>query len=134
MSFADSQSANTFVLHRVLKGWLEGSATWDSQTDGISDDGLDAILGANDTIVPSVLDGYVEFDVTESLYAWLQGAPNNGWALLPTGGNGWRWDTSEAAALLDRPRLDVTYRVPEPAGLMTVAFLVGGMLARRRRV
>ena len=132
-SLTDSQSANTFALHRVLKGWQEPNATWDSQTDGISTDAVDSILAANDTVVPSVLDGYVEFDVTESLFAWLAGAPNNGWALVPTGGNGWRWDTSEAAALLDRPRLEVSYRVPEPSGVGMIAMAALGVALRRRR-
>jgi hypothetical protein len=131
----DSQSPNSFLLHRVLKGWQEPTATWDSQTDGIATDGADAILGANDTIVPSMLNGFVEFDVTESLYAWLAGAPNNGWALVPTGANGWRWDTSEALDLLDRPRLDVSYRmVPEPAGIAVLTMLAAGVTMRRRRV
>ena len=130
----DSQSANTFLLHRVLKGWTEPGATWDSQTDGISSDGADAILGANDSIIAVNRDEFLEFDVTESLYAWMAGAPNNGWALLPTGGNGWRWESSEALDLLDRPRLEVSYRmVPEPAGVMAIALLVGGMTMRRRR-
>jgi hypothetical protein len=132
-ALADSQSPNTIRLHRLLKGWTEPNATWDSQGDGIADDAVDAILAANDTAVPSVAGGFVSFDVTESLYAWLAGAPNNGWALLPGGNNGWRWDTSEAADIANRPTLNVTYRVvPEPAGALgfTIVTLV---VARRRR-
>ena len=128
----DSQSASTMSLHRLLKGWTEPNATWDSQGDGILTDAVDSLLAATDAVVPDVRDGYVTFDVTESLWAWAQGAPNEGWALLPGGTNGWRWDTSEALDPLDRPRLVVTYTVvPEPTALALLTIAAATSLRRR---
>jgi hypothetical protein len=128
----DSQSPNLMSLYRMLNGFTE-NGTWNSKVNGISADGLEAILGANDGVTPTVQDGYVTFDVTESLAAWAAGAPIEGWALLPGGNNGWQWDTSEAADLLDRPELRVTYRVvPEPASLGVLALGAMALLARRR--
>jgi hypothetical protein len=130
---ADSQSLNPIALHRLLKSWTEPNATWNSQGDGILDDAVDSLLAATDSLIPDVRDGYVTFDVTESLFAWSQGAANDGWALLPGGANGWRWDTSEAADLLNRPKLAVTYTVvPEPAILAPLAAAM--ILLGRRRV
>jgi hypothetical protein len=129
----DSQSPNVISLYRMLNGFTE-NGTWNTKVNGISADGLEAILGANDGVAPSVRDGYVTFDVTESLAAWAVGAPNEGWALLPGGNNGWQWDTSEALDLLDRPMLNVTYRmVPEPASVGVLACAAMLMLRRRCR-
>ena len=82
-------------------------------------------------LVPSVQDGYITFDVTESLAAFAAGAPNNGWVLVASGNDGWRWDTSEADHRRRPPAAQVTYRVvPEPASL---AFACGaGAFARCR--
>jgi hypothetical protein len=130
----DSQSPNTISLYRVLKPWtLNG--TWNSQGDGINADAVDAILAANDTIVPDVQGEFMTFDVTESLAAWMAGAPNYGWALLPGGGNGWNWDTSDAAIVSNRPMLNVSYTmVPEPACGFAALAAAAALLARRRRL
>ena len=128
----DSQSADQMLLYRMLNPWTE-NGTWNTKVNGISANGLEAILAANDVVTPSVRNGYVTFDVTESLAAWAAGAPIEGWALLPGGNNGWQWDTSEAVDVLDRPMLNVTYRiVPEPASMGVLACAAMLMLARRR--
>jgi hypothetical protein len=134
-SAANSQSPNTMSLFRLLGGWQEGVATWNSKGAGISLDGDEAILSANDGVTPSVLDGFVTFDVTESIAAFAAGAPINGWVLDPGGNDGWRWDTSEATDPLDRPQLNITYRiVPEPGSLCGAATaLAARAMARRRR-
>ncbi len=134
----NAASNNTIRLYRMIRGWVASSVTWNSVDGGISTDGLEAILGANGGLVPDVRDGYITFDVTESLAAWAAGAPNNGWLLVDGGNDAWRWDTSEASAGADRPRLVVDYRtdtvgpVPEPTSLAMVSAL-GLLLARRRR-
>jgi hypothetical protein len=133
-SATDSQTGNTISLYRLLDGWQEGAATWNSKGNGLSLDGDEAILAANDAVTPTVRDGFVTFDVTESIAAFAAGAPINGGVIDDTSGNdGWRWDTSEAADLLDRPQLNVTYRiVPEP-GSMGVACVMATIAALRRR-
>jgi hypothetical protein len=134
---SNAQSTDTIRLYRMLRGWTEGGITWNSMQDGLDTDGLEAILGANGGLVPSVQDGFITFDVTESLAAWAAGAPNNGWVIVDGGNDAWRWDTSEAGATGDRPLLSVTYRtigtpVPEPGSALVVLSGLALTLARRR--
>jgi hypothetical protein len=118
-------------LYRMLSSWNDQS-TWDSLSGGISTDGTEAVLAADGIVNPTAQGTDVSFDVTESLYAWMAGAPNQGWAVLPGGNDGWLWNTSEAD-LLDRPELSVTYlTVPEPSSLMLL-LLPLGLVYRRRR-
>jgi hypothetical protein len=129
----DSQSPNTIGIYRLLAGWTEAGATWDS-LGGMLANGGEALLAPNGTVVPDVQGAFVTFDVTESLYTLAAGAPNHGWVLLPGGGNGWQWDTSEHANVNFRPQLDVTYRiVPEPGSLAAVACGVALLLRERGR-
>ena len=129
---ADSQSTNTIAIYRLLKPWTT-SGTWNSQTDGISIDGLDAILGANGAFVPDLPGEFITLDVTESLAAWMAGAPNYGWALLPGGGNGWQLDSFEHPTAAFRPQLMVNYTmVPEPAGFLMLAALSSLLTLRRQ--
>jgi hypothetical protein len=92
-------------LHRMLHTW-SGSATWDSLDNGIQDDGTEALAVA-DLITPDVASlGTATFDVTTSVQAWADGEDNNGWALLPTGRNGWHFDSSEGTT---KPMLTINY-------------------------
>jgi autotransporter-associated beta strand protein len=102
-----SHSSDPMTMHRMLTSWSDGS-TWLS-TGGIAADGTEAILGGNSTFVTAINGGPLSFDVTESLHAWQSGAPNLGWAFLPGGTDGWRFESSEAARIADRPALEVTY-------------------------
>ena len=128
----DAQSPNTITLHRLLQNWTEAGAVWDT-FNGFATNGIEAIQAENDSVIPNVRNGFVSFDVTESLYALSMGATDMGWVLLPGGGNGWQFDSSEHANVLFRPQLNVTYRmVPEPASLGVLAMGVMMILARRR--
>jgi hypothetical protein len=127
----NAQSNSPMELYRMLSSWNDQS-TWNSLSGGISTDGTEAVLAADGIVNPTAQGTDVSFDVTESLYAWLAGAPNQGWAVLPGGNDGWLWNTSEAD-LLDRPELSVTYlTVPEPSSLMLL-LLPLGLVYRRRR-
>lgn len=131
---SNAQSAHTMSLYRLLVPWSEAS-TYASIGGALVADGLEAILAANGTVSPTAQDMVMTFDVAESLAAWADGAPNYGWILIANGTDGWRFDTSEAALLTDRPRLDVTFRpnaVPEPACTALLA-LAAPMLRRRPR-
>jgi hypothetical protein len=130
----NSQSGDTISLHRLLQSWNLDS-TWDGKVNGISDDAVEAILAANDTITPTVRGDFLVFDVTESLAAWAAGAPNYGWALLPGGSNGWRWDTSDASIIANRPMLNVDFRtVPEPTFAAVFAGAVLVLRQHRRKI
>lgn len=117
-----SHSSDPMTMHRLLDSWSDGS-TWLS-TGGMAADGVEAILGGNATFVPSVNGGRLSFDVTESLHAWQSGAPNRGWAFLPGGSDGWRFESAEAPTIADRPTLEVTYVARAASGEVVVD--VGG--------
>jgi hypothetical protein len=113
-------------VHRLTAGWTEATANWNnlgSVNDGVvitdptgAAKTLDALAVADDqqggaTGGANIGPGIVEFDVTDSLRAQLNGAANHGWALLPFapgGTNGVFFDSSEATAAGSiRPRLEV---------------------------
>lgn len=116
--------------HRMLVPWNEATATWNdlgSAGDGIVTTGStnpdavsrpDSVRGDNLSSAAVAAGatgaGLLEIDVTASLRAFQNGAPNHGWALLPflTGGtNGVFFASSEnTVAGVARPRLviDVT--------------------------
>jgi hypothetical protein len=115
----DSQSTSSMSLYRMMKSWGE-TDSWTSLGGSIATDGNEAILAANGTVNPTTQGGQVSFDVTESVYAWLQGAPDNGWALLPNGNDGWRFVSSEDANVNLRPQLQVSYFIPAINGDATL--------------
>ena len=86
-----TDSGDGFRLHRMLVPWSEGTATWNSFTDGIDDDGVEA-EALPDVITSDYLEepstpSYLSFDVTDAVRAWHAGQDNRGWALLPLGDN-----------------------------------------------
>lgn len=111
----NSQTGSSMSLYRMLRFWGDG-ATWNSLGSGVSTDGYEAILAANGTMTSTAQGAVVTFDVTESVFAWLSGAPNYGWAILPGGSDGWRFDSSEATTLTTRPTLSVTYLLANLTG------------------
>jgi hypothetical protein len=132
---SNAESGNTFALYRLLKNWQETTAVWNT-FNGFNADGIEAILMENGTVTPTARDGYVSFNVTESLAALSQGATNMGWVLRPLGGSdGWQFDSSEAVDVLDRPQLNVTFRaVPEPTAMAFFGLAALGLMRRARRM
>jgi hypothetical protein len=94
-------------FHRMLLAWDEG-ATWDGMDAGIAADDAEA-AASPDFSTGGVDDGPATFDVTASIQAWVDGAPNHGWALLPLGSNGWDFSTREGAT---PPQLTITFVPP----------------------
>ncbi|HZZ44186.1 MAG TPA: DNRLRE domain-containing protein [Tepidisphaeraceae bacterium] len=107
----DSQTTTSVSLYRMLQTWGE-TDTWSSLGGSIATDGSQAILAANGTVTPTARGATVSFDVTESVYAWLEGATDNGWVLLPNGNDGWRFVSSDSSDIADRPLLQVSYFIP----------------------
>lgn len=101
-------------VHRVLQAWDE-SATWSGSfgANGIQTTGIEAV--AQEDSLASGATGRVEIDVTASVQAWASdSAENHGWALLPRGGNGWDFRSSEGT---NPPELRVYYSIACPADL-----------------
>jgi len=105
---------DTVYLHRMLVPWPR-QATWTTMIAGVTADGLEASrhresftfgkIAANSSAIP--------FDVTDSVQAWVNGAPNHGWVFINSGGNGWDFYTHEFEDIKQRPKLIVTYKPPK---------------------
>lgn len=97
-------------LHRMYVPWDAATATYNSFVAGIQADGteastnVDAIVDSSGLTVPFT----INVDVTPSLIDWANGQPNYGWAFIPTGTDGYRFDTSESTT---PPTLSVAYRL-----------------------
>jgi acid phosphatase len=107
-------SANRMALHRMLIPW-NASSTWNALVNGVTADDTEAMASPSFSPLPNTLDTWVIFDVTADIEAFASGAATNqGWAALPSGTDGWRVASCEQT-LTSRPRLEVTYYVPECA-------------------
>ena len=105
-------------FHRMLTDWYGPTVTWNSLTNGIQTDGVEASATA-DATVASLSTGLRSINVTSSVGAWSQGAGNYGWAILMDGSNGWDFASSETTTA---PVLEIDWSLPvqEPPGLVIV--------------
>jgi hypothetical protein len=134
-----------WTWNEMLQPWDEYTATWNSWTDGIQADDVEALAapvfsdgaGNGAANVVGDIDGYYYVDVTDSLKKWQSGTlANNGWAILPFvgGTNGIDFQAGDDLDYpLDRPLLTVQV-VPEPEtyALMLAGLALVGLMARRR--
>lgn len=101
-------NGNPVNLHRMLVPWDTATATYNSFGAGVQADGteaaaaIDAVADSTGRTVPFVL----RIDVSASVQAWANGQANYGWALLPTGTDGYRVDTAESTT---PPALEVMF-------------------------
>lgn len=124
-----SDPGSGLFLHRMLLPWSEAS-TWDSMIAGVDVVGIDAVgafetYGGVNNADSNVPIAVIELDVTASMRAFLNGAVNEGWAMLPwgSGTNGTRFETSEAVDATARPELVVTV----PTGTVTAVTFREGL-------
>ncbi len=109
------------TFNRMLTDWLD-TFNWSTFGNGVQADNITAssvaTTTAGDPALPRTQEaGFLNFDVTSDVQAWVSGdAPNFGWAILPyvNGTNGWGIETSEAENIANRPKLRVYYT---PAGV-----------------
>ena len=100
-----SNSGSALSLHRMLADWND-SDTWASLDNGLSADDVEGV-SASDWLTGSVSTGLLEVDVLASMQAWLSDpSSNQGWAILPTAGNGVDVDSSKGTIA---PRLEVQF-------------------------
>jgi len=98
------------TFHAMLKPWL-GTSTWNSLTNGITADDVEAVaansaVAGNPSLDPNAQAGFLSYELTDDVKSWVSGArPNYGWAILPwpNGGGGWGFATSEGATVRGRP-------------------------------
>jgi len=111
LTLNQTDNGNPVNLYRMLVTWDQTTATWNLLGGGLTADGTEAVATA-DAVTPGLngVVGAITMDVTTSVRAWAAGQPNYGWALIPTGGDGWRWNSSESGAGT-APRLSVQFTV-----------------------
>ncbi|HEV8607086.1 MAG TPA: alkaline phosphatase family protein [Tepidisphaeraceae bacterium] len=105
---AGGETINNIEIHRMLTSWGEGS-TWNSLGGGVSADGIESAAAPDFNNAPLTLNHPWFFDVTDTVQSWANGATNFGWAVLPTGADDYRFNSSEAATANLRPGLEITY-------------------------
>lgn len=111
-------SLDTVSVHRMIAKWDELS-TWDGLKDGVVPDDLEAFARADITFIPSAKVPFVvdlsSAGLASAVQSWVNGnLLNLGWAILPTGPDNYRFDSSEALFATNRPllRVDFTPSVP----------------------
>jgi len=98
-------------VHRMLQPWSE-TGNWSSLASGIQLDDVEA-LSTPDASTGFVSTGLLSIDVTTSVEAWQNNpASEYGWALVPGGGDGVDFSSSEGSS---PPRLVVAYPGPRNA-------------------
>ncbi len=102
-------------FHRVLIDWEKAKATYNDPflahngQPGIQADNFESTasyLAFGSTNIPN---SYHTFDITQFVQTWSDGAPNFGFAWLPTGSNAYTIQSSEHENPLFRPTLEVTF-------------------------
>lgn len=132
-------------LHQLLRDWEPGAgnATWTDWGDGTDSNNTGGVQTDDDEALAAQValihtpeasggidGGYVIFDVTESILAWLADpSTNHGWLFNDIGTDGWDFDSSEGTFA---PRLTINYTVPEPTTFAFTA-LAALTLAFRRK-
>jgi hypothetical protein len=117
LTLETSNAGSGASLHRALIPW-SGSDTYRSLGDGIQADSVEAVATA-DTVTGWLALGSHNLDVTRSIQAWADGAPNYGWALIPSNSNGWDFLSSETSRA---PVLTINYNIGnEPTEPDTIA-------------
>jgi hypothetical protein len=104
-------------MYRMLQDWSQETATWDSFVNGVTADGVEAVTTPTATwdTINLTVPFETNVDVTADIKLWSSnGAPNYGWAILPTANDGYRIDPSEHATELNRPTLTIDYAPPPP--------------------
>ena len=151
-SFSGSTAPTSTDLYRVIRSWVETTASWNSSDSGISwtNPGGDAVgttgsqltdpyyhWTGNQTAAPS----WYEFDAAALVSSELTGGlANDGMLLDGASGNSLVYVSREgnsfsgvAGNATDIPQLVVNYTPsPEPASCLTLGAIAGAMLTKRR--
>ena len=112
---AGSSTNGTVALHRMKQPWTEAS-TWNSFSDGVGIDDIEANATPDFTATPVYLHDFARFDVTDAVSDWALGAPNDGWLAQLTSRDNWVFALSEfGTPTSDRPALEITFEASEIA-------------------
>lgn len=110
----DDPSSSAFSVYRMLQTWSPASATWNSFTGGVQNDGTEAAAAATTTFsnpngnASGTYNAYGT-SLTADLQLFSNGTPNYGWVVLPTSGtSGWGWSAAQTNSAV----LSVTFTPP----------------------
>lgn len=110
----DDPSSTAFAVYRMLQTWSPASATWNSFTGGVQNDGTEAAAAATTTFsnpngnASGTYNAYGT-SLTADLQLFSNGTPNYGWVVLPTSGtSGWGWSAAQTNSAV----LSVTFTPP----------------------
>ncbi len=105
-----SSSDGTQSFYRMLTDWPSDAATWNTLGgDGVTPDGVEATTDPEGTTSNPSSGEYAYIDVTASVDAWLEGAPNYGWGIINSSTDGWDFNASEYGGESRRPKLTIYY-------------------------
>src|SRR5258706_12198337 len=104
---------DTISIYRMLTTWTEAS-TWQSLTNGVSIDDVEAASTAEFGASPNVAGAPGIFDVSDSIALWAADpTQNKGWVMRGNASSwNWNWKSSETADPALRPSLEITYERP----------------------
>ena len=98
-------------FYRMLKEWPD-ACTWNSiGSTGVTPDGAVAADTADGSVNSPSSGEYAYLDVTQSVKAWVDGAPNYGWGIINSSTDGWDFYASEASVATNRPKLSIYYTI-----------------------
>ena len=104
-----SESGAQVRLHRMLVAWSE-TTTWNSMTNGIQADDIEAMSAFDAQVVdPSSSGLQVIAGLAAALQSWSDGATTTGWVILNNNTNGWNFRSSEFDTVASRPLLTVDW-------------------------
>jgi alpha-tubulin suppressor-like RCC1 family protein len=115
-----NQGPSTISVHAATAAWSEATATWNSFNSAYS-----AATYASFSNGGAGHTGAVSFSIASLVQGWIDGAVNDGIALLaPTNST---WSSSEATSAVQRPSLAVCYVAPAgPPPASASAIAAGG--------
>ena len=104
-----SEASAQITLHRMLQSWGE-SSTWNSLTNGIQTDDVEAKTTADATVAsPTSTGSQTITGLAAALQSWSNGDTNNGWAFVSDSVDGWDFSSSENGFSTLRPKLLVEF-------------------------
>lgn len=113
-------------FYRMKMPWSQDSVTSNTflPVRGVQPNGVEAELFRDFSVPDTILSQnniFTDIDVTSSFQAWATGTSNFGWLVDQSAVNGWDWQTSDAATLINRPKLTIDFTPPAGNGAFKFA-------------
>jgi hypothetical protein len=121
LTFVTSNVGDPIFGFRLLVPFDEATSTYNTMVNGVSiADG--ELFETSDFTLQGTAVGEVDtVDVTATVQGWFAGTfPNHGWGMTNSVGDGWQFNSSEAATVANRPVLTIVFDAPcSPISIVT---------------